>query len=122
MDIVSTSALAGVVSQVLGGTAGEAGKQAWDGLVTLVRRLRPGTGTETALATAVSGDNAGIARTSQALVDAAAADPVFAAALDGWYRQTVTLVGGDVTNVISGNARIGGNVIQARDISGPITF
>jgi hypothetical protein len=122
MDIVSTSALAGVVSQVLGGAAGEAGKQAWDNLVTLVRRLLPGTSAETALATTAPGDGAAATRTSQALVDAATADPAFAAALDGWYRQAVTLVGGNVTNIISGDARISGNVMQARDIHGPITF
>lgn len=121
MDIVSASALAGVVSQVLGGAAGEAGKQAWEGLVTLVRRLRPGTPTETAVAI-VPRDDAAIATLTQSLVDAAATDPVFAAALDGWYRQATTIATGNVTNTISPNAHITGNVIQARDITGNITL
>ncbi|MBR7828170.1 hypothetical protein KDK95_17770 [Actinospica sp. MGRD01-02] len=94
----------------------EAGKQLWQGLVALVRRARrePNAEVEPAHAQALAA----------ILVTTASRDPQFAADLRSWIEQAAQLTptSGDTSNSISGDARVAGNVVQARDISGPVTF
>ena len=56
-----------------------------------------------------------------ALTAAADLDPDFAADLRRWLADAGQ-AGGDVTNIIGGSAKVSGNVVQARDIHGSITF
>ncbi|MFD0891548.1 hypothetical protein ACFQ08_43955, partial [Streptosporangium algeriense] len=58
------------------------------------------------------------------LVDRAAADPAFAGELAAWAQETAKVVrqSHDVSNVVSGEARIQGSVIQAGDVFGSINL
>lgn len=113
-----------------GGTAGAAGQQIWASLRDLVRRRPPsgepcGEGELTALAAAA--DNGDRARElAEVLTLRAHQDPAFAQALLALRRDAEALEGlrtgsGDVHNEISGGT-FKGNVIQARDINGPLHF
>lgn len=93
----------------------EAGKQAWQGLVSLVRRARRQPDAVVVPAHAES--------LASTLIEAAERDPQIAADLRSWI-ETVTLLAGSndsVSNTIRDSARTG-NIVQARDVSGPITF
>jgi hypothetical protein len=94
----------------------EAGKQAWQGLVALVRRARHQPNAEV--------EPAHIESLAATLVDTARGDPQFAADLRAWFEQVARIAGtSDATsNLITDGARVAGNVVQARDITGPITF
>ena len=122
--------LTATVVPLANGAAGEAGKQAWGSLVEFVRRR---FGRDSKLDTAVQaltdqpeqalhGEVLG-----QALSDEAARDEQVAAWLREWLTTAAPLAGQSwgqttVTNTVSGHARVGGPVIQAYTISGPITF
>jgi hypothetical protein len=123
MDPATFSQLTFVVSGLAGGALGEAGKESWDALLSIVRRLgrresRP------ILAAAVGADSqidvAGLVRV---LARQADADSEFAAALREWWVAADRLVrdtdSGNV-NVISGTVH--GPSVQARDINGSISF
>ena len=58
------------------------------------------------------------------LLDLAGADPEFEAELRGWTAEATRTIQQkrDVSNAISGEARIAGPVIQAGDIHGSINF
>jgi hypothetical protein len=61
---------------------------------------------------------------AQRLSDSARRDPAFATELRQWMveaARAVNIDDGDVTNTISGKAKIGGSVVQARDI-GSVSF
>jgi len=122
--------LTSLVTGVLGGAAGEAGKQMWGRMKTLVRgwfgRDDPTTraleqvdlvSADAQMVEAVSGVLA------QRLSDSARRDPAFAAELREWMADAARVVNaeGDVTNTIGGQATIGGSVVQARDI-GNVSF
>jgi Tfp pilus assembly protein PilV len=94
----------------------EAGKQVWQGLVALVRRARRQPEAEVKPAHAEA-----LAAT---LLEATERDPQFAADLRDWIEQVARFSGAseDTSNAIAGGARVAGNVVQARDISGPVTF
>jgi hypothetical protein len=113
MDPVSTSLVLAGVKQALDSTAGEAGKEAWQGFVGLVRRAfnRPDAVVEPAQAESLAAAVAGAARL----------DPALAAEVRGWLELAGRLGGQDssTTNSMSGVAR---NVVQARDIHGGITL
>jgi len=61
---------------------------------------------------------------AERLARLAADDPELAADLGAWHATTIATVAvtgaGDVTNTVTGT--VYGNVVQARDVSGPITF
>ncbi|MEV4080321.1 hypothetical protein AB0J43_08535 [Nonomuraea fuscirosea] len=117
-DMVPT--LAAIVSAIVGGTAGEAGKQAWVSLAALVRRRFGGD--DSAVAILESPVRRQPEEITQVLVDRAHADPGFESALAKWMTDTVHLIQHThvVHNSIGGNARIDGPVIQAGDVSGSI--
>jgi Tfp pilus assembly protein PilV len=94
----------------------EAGKQAWQGLVALVRRARrqPDAEVEPAHTEALAAT----------LVTTAGHDTQFAADLRRWIEHVAQLAprSEDTSNSIAGDARVAGNVVQARDVQGSVTF
>ncbi|MEV7009969.1 hypothetical protein [Streptosporangium sp. NPDC051022] len=114
--------LAAIVSALIGGAAGEAGKGAWTSLTTLVRRRFGGDSAELAeLEQAGPDDSHEIAGL---LVDRGESDPRFREELTSWVSETARTIrqSHDVSNTISGEARIHGNVIQAGDVFGSINL
>lgn len=131
MDPLTASAVASVLNQVLGGSAAEAGKSAWTGLVKLVRSAFPGHDSASAEVVAAAErltpaigapgaapDQNAVIDLSAELVSLARHDAGFESALREWLGQARSLsIGGNATvNVVSGD--VYGNVIQARNISG----
>ncbi|WP_433259614.1 hypothetical protein ACQPYK_48615 (plasmid) [Streptosporangium sp. CA-135522] len=114
--------LAGIISALVGGVAGEAGKSAWTSLTALARRRFGGDSKEVAELEQASADNsheiAGI------FVDYAEADPEFKESLTSWVSETARIIrqSHDVSNTISGEARVHGTVIQAGDVFGSINL
>ncbi|MFC4590754.1 hypothetical protein [Sphaerisporangium corydalis] len=112
--------LAAIISALVGGVAGEAGKSAWASLTALARdRFGRDSPEAAALEAAPAGDTREIAGI---LVDRAEADPEFRESLASWTAETGKIIqrSHDVSNTISGDARIHGTVIQAGDIFGSI--
>ncbi|SEG79918.1 hypothetical protein SAMN05444920_104769 [Nonomuraea solani] len=122
MDASVISALAVVVSAIIGGAAGEAGKGAWTSLTTLVRR-RFGSDAQ-AVATLEQFNTHSPEEITKVLVGHANADSEFEVALTEWTNDTIRLIRHthDVSNSIGGEARISGPVIQAGDVQGSINF
>lgn len=119
MDAISIDALTALIVQA---AAGEAGKNAWNGLLALARRaLGRSHCAHGALEQAENGDVGAAAQAAEQLVARARTDPAVAEALGAWMAQARANVA-TVTNVISGEAHIRGNVVQARDVGGSITF
>jgi hypothetical protein len=123
LDPSSVPALVAVITAVLAGTAGEAGAHVWNSLVQLVRRTF-GSGSAERDLVDQRPDAASIDILSRHLAARARTDPVFADALRSWASTAAPATGGDatVTNVVSGEAYIEGNVVQTRDVFGSITF
>ncbi len=124
MDPVSVPVLIALLSKIFDGVAGKAGEQAWDSLSSTVRRA---FGRRSTSAEAVKrlgerpGDPEAIKALAEALVADSDRDPQAGVQLRHWVAGARrTLDGGSVTNVVSG--QVGGNVVQARDIRGDITF
>lgn len=134
MDPVSV----GLLAALAGGVGGELGRQSWASLSALVRRPfnRSGRGDDEGVAPAVStgegelaaleespGDAARAHALSTALAVRSAVDPGFGTALHGWAEQArlVRTGDGEVHNEISGGTQHG-PVLQARDVSGGLTF
>jgi hypothetical protein len=128
MDPISVALLAAWA----GGLGGEAGRQAWDGLVTLVRRPFRHGGTESDAEEAPSASSGeselvALARTpedgarahalSTALAVRAALDADFRRGLEDWWEQARRTADTGVSNHVSGGT-FHAPVIQARDISG----
>ncbi|WP_345458159.1 hypothetical protein [Actinoallomurus oryzae] len=125
MDLISVSALVSLLSKIFNSTTEKAGEQLWQSLASIVRRL---FGRNTASVEAVKrlgerpGDPDAIHALAQALVDDSSRDPRAAAQLRHWVaaaEQTIA-ASGDVSNSMSGEVH--GNVLQARDIHGNVTF
>ncbi|WP_171162517.1 hypothetical protein [Streptomyces sp. I05A-00742] len=129
MDPISVSVLAALV----GGAGGEAGRQAWQGLATLVRRPfrrdddTPGSdplphiSTGLPELTALQNAPTDPAR-AQALVTAlsvrAALDAEFRGFLEEWWQRAQSVgTGGNVHNNIGGGT-YNAPVVQGRDFSG----
>lgn len=118
MDPLSASLLTGTLTTLLGSAAGEAGKQAWQALTSGVRQL-------------LAKDSPAVQQLEHAdpqpdqlaasITDAAGDNPEFGEWLNRWHAETITIVSGQdaVANTVSGHAT---NVVQARDIHGPVTF
>ena len=126
MDPALLSQLTMVITGLANGALGEAGKDAWDGLARLVRKLGHWNAdvtlpTEADRATGT----VDVAALAQALTLAAGRNPEFAAALGGWQAETAGRlrdagIDQGTTNVISGTVH--GPAVQARDIRGNISF
>ncbi|MCX5193290.1 hypothetical protein OOK31_05185 [Streptomyces sp. NBC_00249] len=127
MDPITAAALAALA----GGLGGEAGRQAWQGLVTLVRRPFRRGGAEEAPDAAGPGelelvslegapsDPARAQALATALGVRAALDGEFRGLLEDWWARARTVdASGDTHNQVSGQA---GQVIQGRDF-GSLTF
>jgi hypothetical protein len=127
-DPLSVPALVAVITAVFAGTAGEAGANAWNSLVSLVRRTF-GPGSEEDLEDLEDlvedvPDASSVETLARQLAARALTDNAFADALRSWAVSALPVSGGEgsVTNTVSGEARVDGGLVQARDISGPITF
>lgn len=119
MDPISLDALTALIAQA---AAGEAGKSTWAALLALARRaFRRSHGAHRALEQAATGDHQAAVQAAEQLVAQARLDPAVAEALRAWMTDAQAQAGA-VANIISGEARIHGNVVQARDINGPISF
>ena len=118
MEAALAALVLGCVKSAVGSASQDAGKQAWQSLVALIRKARR---QPDAVVEPTETEAETLATT---LVEAAEQDPEFAAELRGWVELVGTIAGGNdnVTNTISDGAHIKGNVVQARDISGSITF
>ncbi|WP_424535085.1 hypothetical protein ACOZ38_33635 [Sphaerisporangium viridialbum] len=114
--------LTAIMSALIGGAAGEAGKSAWASLTTLVRQ-RFGSDS-TAVAALERPDSGKPDQVAGILVDLAAADPEFGKELHRWTTEATRVIQQkrDVSNTISGEARISGPVVQAGDVHGSINF
>jgi hypothetical protein len=129
LEPLSAPALVATITAVLAGTASEAGADLWHSLVDLVRRTF-GVGSrerelvESDLTDEEEPDAESVDSLSRHLADRARIDPDFAAALRSWTSSAQPAPGGDgsVTNIVGGNARIDGGLLQARDVRGSITF
>ncbi|MBQ0949020.1 MULTISPECIES: hypothetical protein [Streptomyces] len=131
MDPVSV----GLLMALAGGAGGEAGRQAWAGLSTLVRRPFRGVKETSEGSPATSGegelswleeapaDQPRAQALSQALAARAAADGDFRSDLGQWHEPAMTFrVGeGRTTNHISGGT-FHGPAVLAENISGGLTF
>jgi hypothetical protein len=122
MDVETALSLANTAA---GSAATEAGRAAWQSLVTLARRItgRPAT----AEAEPEQPEEADPDALVGQIADHARADAVFAAELCQWateHRAALQLTRDESTvrNTISHDAKITGPVIQARDIHGGISF
>lgn len=114
MDPSAVAVLTSLVTGVLGGTAGEAGKQTWGRMVTLVRgRFDRDDPTSRALKQVdlVSSDTQMVEAVSgvlaQRLSDSARRDTAFAAELRQWMVEASRVVNGDGPSAVGGQATVG---------------
>lgn len=116
MDADLATLVLGSVTAASNSASQEAGKQAWQGLVGLVRRARqqPDAVVEPAHAESLAAT----------LIEAAGCDPEFATDLRSWIDSVGQPAGRQalVSNTVGDGAQITGNVVQASVITGPITF
>lgn len=123
MDI---AVLAQVLTALAQGAGGEAGKRAWAALEALAARFCGHRGNVmSAVREAGPGDGTNPGRLGglAALLDEQArVDPGFAAELDHWLTRARDLpaTAEGAVNTISG--KVSGQVVQARDVSGGISF
>lgn len=127
MDLISVSALVSLLSKIFDGSTQKVGEQLWDSLRSTVRRVfgRQSTSVEAVKRLGERpGDADAIEALAHALVADSSRDPRAAAELRRWVAgaQRALDASGNVTNTISGEAQVHGNVVQARDIHGGITF
>lgn len=139
MDPSSAAALVAAAAAAAGSSAaGEAGRQAWESLVGLVRRAagRPdGTGEQRPEGPADPadladpGDEEQVRLLCERVVERMRADDAFAEVLLRWSREYREVLGpsGDpadrrgAANVVSGTARVCGSVLQVGgDVQGDI--
>jgi hypothetical protein len=125
VDLISVSTLVALLSKIFNGSTEKVGEQLWESLNAVVRRVfgRRSTSVEAAKRLGERpGDADSIRALAQALVDEAGRDPQAAAQLRRWVAgaQRTLSEDGRVTNTVSGDVL--GNVVQARDIHGNITF
>lgn len=119
MDPISVDALTALIVRA---AAGEAGKSAWGGLLAIARRaFSRSHSAQGAIEQAETGDQAAAAEAAEHLVAQSSLQPEVAQALQAWMSEARAHAAA-VTNTVSGQARIEGNVVQARDVNGPITF
>jgi hypothetical protein len=126
MDPITAPMVATALAKVCDGAAGEAGKQAWTALTGLVRRVFGGRDRSRPMMAVAElerhpGDPARVEELAGVLAAAADLDPDFAADLREWLTEAGQ-AGDGGTNIIAGSAQVHGDVVQARDIHGSITF
>lgn len=120
MDPIVIPTLAAAISATVSGAAGEAGKSAWASLAALVRRV---LGHDREAVEAVERpDERSPDELARLLAERAAADPEFRASLAAWVARAESAGRGEgrTVNTISGD--VSGNVVQAGDVHGSISF
>jgi hypothetical protein len=126
VDPITTTALAATITTLLNGAAAEAGKSAWATLSTAARRLLGGSSAEALDQVDQATDPSTVATAAvpaaELLISLAQRDAAFAEELSAWHANAVTIIRDEsTTNNVSDGAQVK-NLIQARDIHGPITF
>ncbi|WP_329569905.1 hypothetical protein [Kitasatospora sp. NBC_01266] len=128
MDIVSAGTITEAITAAAGAAGTAVGRQAWDSLQTLVRRLRRPGEPAAEVAEPDPSDGPGVRELIGTVLEHHEDDPDFAADLAAWTRThaaalnvTVTYDHSSVRNTVSGNARVT-KMVQGRDISGAINF
>ncbi|WP_213453511.1 hypothetical protein [Rhizomonospora bruguierae] len=124
MDPVTAGVLAATVVPLASGAAGEAGKQAWNSLLTAFRR-RFGRDAAASVENAITaGETADAESVMGEVVRSAESDAEFAGWLQEWIRDAAPLAQRHtaVRNVVAGQAEIGGGLVQAHTINGAVTF
>jgi hypothetical protein len=126
MDPITASALTAVLLKVGEGVTSEAGKQLWESFTGVVKRAFGRRAPEVSAAQELESGNADrtqVENLAQVLAAAAEQDPELAGELHEWIGQVERAASGaGVTNAISGNAKIAGNVLQAGDVHGNINL
>ena len=129
MDPLTATTLTGTLTALLGSTAGEAGKSAWNALSTVTRQLLgrrapASVALEAAAEGPVEARAQALEVASAAILVAAAENPEFSKALVRWHEQnagTVQITGSSgVSNSVSGHAQVD-RLIQAHTI-GDVSF
>ena len=129
MDPLTAPVVLTALKATLDSASSEAGRQAWHGFAALVQRAfgRNDTGGDSSSGNELATiDPAHAEPLAAIVVQAAQRDPDFATALRAWLDQAnllaVRIEDDTVVNTIGDQAQISGNVVQGRDITGPITF
>jgi hypothetical protein len=119
VDPLILSTLTATITALAGGTAGEAGKQAWAALTGLIRAKSSQESPAPALAAEL--ESTPDEPHAQSLVrQLIQDDPTAAEWLRAWLEQAEPLVRAapEVQNIVAGNAQIhGGNVFQGHTIN-----
>lgn len=118
MDPIVIPTLTAILSALVGGAAGEAGKNAWESLAALVRRRFGGD--RRAVAAVERPDAVEPGDLARLLAERAAADPEFHGSLERWMAEAGSVTRGGVVNVNSGT--VSGTLVQARDVHGSINI
>jgi hypothetical protein len=123
LDSLGVPSIAAAISALVTGAGGQAGENAWQNLAALVRRTF-GRGSPPDRIVSGEYDVGVVEALSRELASRAASDPTFADALRSWMSNVPSseVGGGEVYNVIGGEAYVEGNVVQTRDVFGSITF
>lgn len=108
--IITPALLTTALSKMVNAAATDLGANAWSALKTLIAKHRGTTPNQPDTPEAA-------AALAEQLASDAATNPGLARDLATW-QKTVT-GDGNVTNIVTGSVR---NVVQARDVSSPITF
>jgi hypothetical protein len=121
VDVLTGPLLVSCLTKVVDSAAGEVGKSLWSALTSLLARLR-GRSSDAAedVDEKVPAGGSEITQLARRLLESAADDAEFAAGLHAWTADVQQRYPGGVTNTVSGS--VDGNVVQAHDISAPITF
>lgn len=130
VDPLSLAALVTILSGVGAGVTSEAGRQLLEGLRGLVTRFFPDTPETGADIDSVSRGTASdsvIERVATALRQRALTDEEFRAELSSWLgaahtQESIRTSEDNVLNVVGGQTRITGGLLQGRDFSGTFTF
>jgi len=135
VDPVTVAALTAALTAAAGSAGGEAGKSAWTTLTSTTRRILGRSAPATTALDVVedaTDDPATLTSAATAaaeyLLAEARNNPDLATLLHAWYAEhappvqaTVAQGSSSTTNVVSGTAHVT-NLVQARDVSGDITF
>ncbi|MFF7634904.1 hypothetical protein ACFZB9_17340 [Kitasatospora sp. NPDC008050] len=145
MDIVSAGTITEAITAAAGAAGTAVGRQAWEALLTVARRVRHRGAVEPAAGESATAELAPVVplpvdpasepqvrELITTLVEHQRQDPGLAADLAGWAREHAAALHvtvhydrsedhSSVSNVVSGNARVA-KLIQGRDFNGTINF
>ena len=128
LDLISVAALTTAITTAAQGVGGEAGRQTWNALTTLVHKTfgrRSPSGAGRAALRSRPSDEGRAGQLAAVLVARAHEHQLFADELADFLTLTQRdsgLATGQVINTVSGATYMQGTIIQGRDFAGPITF